>query len=182
MAGGPGFEPGLEESESTVLPLNYPPTGRSIHNPRDRTAPVPAWRLRAWAVRYAECRGRSTVRSAVDAAPGASITGTPLLRPGRVAEWFKAAVLKTAVGATPPWVRIPPLPPDQNTLRASGRHLCGIQGSRHGPVVAVEAASSIRASEHVSGARMLRRNVDRSGVRAPTIPLITQIPREFTRP
>jgi hypothetical protein len=26
MAGGPGFEPGLEESESTVLPLNYPPT------------------------------------------------------------------------------------------------------------------------------------------------------------
>jgi hypothetical protein len=31
--------------------------------------------------------------------------------PGRVAEWLKAAVLKTAVGATPPWVRIPPLPP-----------------------------------------------------------------------
>ena len=30
---------------------------------------------------------------------------------GRVAEWFKAAVLKTAVGATPPWVRIPPRPP-----------------------------------------------------------------------
>jgi hypothetical protein len=28
-----------------------------------------------------------------------------------VAEWFKAAVLKTAVGASPPWVRIPPLPP-----------------------------------------------------------------------
>ena len=31
---------------------------------------------------------------------------------GRVAEWFKAAVLKTAVGASPPWVRIPPLPPN----------------------------------------------------------------------
>ena|GEM_PF-6919263 len=30
---------------------------------------------------------------------------------GRVAEWFKAAVLKTAVGESPPWVRIPPLPP-----------------------------------------------------------------------
>jgi TolB-like protein/DNA-binding SARP family transcriptional activator/Tfp pilus assembly protein PilF len=28
-----------------------------------------------------------------------------------VAEWFKAAVLKTAVGASPPWVRIPPSPP-----------------------------------------------------------------------
>ena len=26
MAGGPGFEPGLTESESAVLPLNYPPT------------------------------------------------------------------------------------------------------------------------------------------------------------
>jgi hypothetical protein len=28
-----------------------------------------------------------------------------------VAEWFKAAVLKTAMGASPSWVRIPPLPP-----------------------------------------------------------------------
>jgi hypothetical protein len=28
-----------------------------------------------------------------------------------VAEWFKAAVLKTAVLARVPWVRIPPLPP-----------------------------------------------------------------------
>ena len=28
VAGGPGFEPGLEESESTVLPLNYPPISR----------------------------------------------------------------------------------------------------------------------------------------------------------
>ena len=33
---------------------------------------------------------------------------------GRVAEWFKAAVLKTAVGASPPWVRIPPLPPTRS--------------------------------------------------------------------
>src|SRR5215510_9217643 len=30
---------------------------------------------------------------------------------GRVAEWFKAAVLKTARGVSPSWVRIPPLPP-----------------------------------------------------------------------
>ena len=30
---------------------------------------------------------------------------------GRVAEWFKAAVLKTAVGSRPSWVRIPPRPP-----------------------------------------------------------------------
>ena len=30
---------------------------------------------------------------------------------GGVAEWFKAPVLKTGVGASPPWVRIPPPPP-----------------------------------------------------------------------
>jgi hypothetical protein len=33
-------------------------------------------------------------------------------RAGWVAEWFKAAVLKTAVGASSPWVRIPPHPPN----------------------------------------------------------------------
>lgn len=30
---------------------------------------------------------------------------------GEVAEWFKAAVLKTAVRESVPWVRIPPSPP-----------------------------------------------------------------------
>ena len=30
---------------------------------------------------------------------------------GSVAEWFKALVLKTSVGESLPWVRIPPLPP-----------------------------------------------------------------------
>ena len=30
---------------------------------------------------------------------------------GQVAEWLKAAVLKTAEGSRPPWVRIPPCPP-----------------------------------------------------------------------
>ena len=29
-----------------------------------------------------------------------------------MAEWFKAAVLKTAVGSRSPWVRIPPSPPN----------------------------------------------------------------------
>jgi hypothetical protein len=33
-----------------------------------------------------------------------------------VAEWFKALVLKTSVGGTPPWVRIPPLPPPSRQL------------------------------------------------------------------
>jgi hypothetical protein len=39
--------------------------------------------------------------------PGSSYEGIR----GRVAEWFKAAVLKTAAGQRLPWVRIPPLPP-----------------------------------------------------------------------
>ena len=40
------------------------------------------------------------------------IAANPLSpRHGSVAEWFKALVLKTSVGGTPPWVRIPPLPP-----------------------------------------------------------------------
>ena len=30
-----------------------------------------------------------------------------------MAEWFKAPVLKTGVPARVPWVRIPPLPPEQ---------------------------------------------------------------------
>jgi hypothetical protein len=41
-----------------------------------------------------------------------SADALPIQRPqGRVAEWLKAAVLKTARGASPSWVRIPPLPP-----------------------------------------------------------------------
>ena len=42
LAGGPGFEPGLAESESAVLPLNYPPAIGANH-PRGamwRVAPV----------------------------------------------------------------------------------------------------------------------------------------------
>ena len=35
----------------------------------------------------------------------------PVSARGEVAEWFKAAVLKTAVGASSPWVRIPLSPP-----------------------------------------------------------------------
>ena len=37
-------------------------------------------------------------------------------RYGRVAEWFKALVLKTSVGESLPWVRIPPLPPFQDNF------------------------------------------------------------------
>src|ERR1700750_419292 len=35
---------------------------------------------------------------------------------GEVVEWFKAPVLKTGVGASLPWVRIPPSPPFRSAL------------------------------------------------------------------
>ena len=43
LAGGPGLEPGPTESESVVLPLNYPPTGRGR---RSKPASPRAVRLR----------------------------------------------------------------------------------------------------------------------------------------
>jgi hypothetical protein len=36
---------------------------------------------------------------------------------GEMAEWFKAAVLKTAVGVSLPWVRIPLSPPNKISKR-----------------------------------------------------------------
>lgn len=49
-------------------------------------------------------------------------------RNGSVAEWFKALVLKTSVGGTPPWVRIPPLPPImQNKNFKTTRYRFGIR-------------------------------------------------------
>ncbi len=55
---------------------------------------------------------------------------------GRVAEWFKAPVLKTGRGASLSWVQIPPLPPMSSAcgrpgcqpLRRLGRHRTGMQG------------------------------------------------------
>jgi hypothetical protein len=40
-------------------------------------------------------------------------------RSGEVAEWFKAPVLKTGVGASLPWVRIPPSPPVASVAQAT---------------------------------------------------------------
>ena len=40
---------------------------------------------------------------------------------GEMAEWFKAAVLKTAVGASLPWVRIPLSPPPSRPDGETGR-------------------------------------------------------------
>src|SRR5215218_9223165 len=76
----------------------------------------------------------------VQLTPSSGAPHMPRLRAsGRVAERFKAAVLKTARGASPSWVRIPPLPPKQKlsvrprlrdppqTPAASFDHLVGAQ-------------------------------------------------------
>ena len=70
-----------------------PLPARPRRSPRRRTAPPATVR---------PCRSARFQES-----PRPVISGDA----GRVAEWFKAAVLKTAVGASSPWVRIPPLPP-----------------------------------------------------------------------
>jgi hypothetical protein len=50
---------------------------------------------------------------------------------GEVAEWFKAADLKSAVGASLPRVRIPPSPPDTR-MGPSGPFVCLGDGMRIG--------------------------------------------------
>ena len=51
---------------------------------------------------------------------------------GEVAERFKAAVLKTAVGSRPPRVRIPPSPPSLMCVSGSSCDAVGSQRSREG--------------------------------------------------
>src|SRR5687768_13422707 len=78
------------------------------------------------------------------------------LRKGWVAEWFKAAVLKTAVGSRPPWVRIPPHPPEHQ----QNWHL-----QRQGPLVPIKATKNVRflcgparVADHLRRRANLRRN------------------------
>jgi hypothetical protein len=52
---------------------------------------------------------------------------------GRVAEWFKAPVLKTGVPARVPWVRIPPLPPRSNANHCFNYNICFISLQTHKP-------------------------------------------------
>ena len=46
----------------------------------------------------------------------AAMAGAVVEKCGEMAEWFKAAVLKTAVGVSLPWVRIPLSPPSLRKL------------------------------------------------------------------
>ena len=92
---------------------------RHFHRPRRRRLPVAAAVATLASPRFTSRRGsRRTAApnlAARASSPVASFTArTSLLSrwdSGRVAEWFKAPVLKTGVPARVPWVRIPPLPP-----------------------------------------------------------------------
>jgi hypothetical protein len=91
------------------------------------------------------CAGARLLRNGVKSARGrrqlqaASSCGSQVvgLACGEVAEWFKAAVLKTAVGSRSPWVRIPPSPPilsveqaiDDGSGRTRKRQI-GVQAAR----------------------------------------------------
>src|SRR5690606_10889253 len=81
---------------------------------------------------------------------------------GQVAEWFKAAVLKTVVGANPPWGRIPPCPPSS----VGYDHSCWLRtgaadkGARRGH------ASPSSCLRHCTGAVGRRRRCRGRGERA----------------
>src|SRR3569832_1461083 len=81
MSARGGAEPGIKLVEQADARLTGPADGLEARGPTSR------------------CLTRSTALS--DSHSGL----------GRVAEWFKAPVLKTGVPARVPWVRIPPLPP-----------------------------------------------------------------------
>src|SRR5690606_15196468 len=68
-----------------------------------------------------EPRGRPDALSAWIADSFTAMHASAPSRAGQVAEWFKAAVLKTAVGGSLPWVRIPPCPPSIHPLKRAMR-------------------------------------------------------------
>jgi hypothetical protein len=54
---------------------------------------------------------------------GSTPTTGASIKFGRVTERFKVLVLKTSVGESPPWVRIPPLPPVYFAIAQLVEHL-----------------------------------------------------------
>src|SRR5918995_5654101 len=78
---------------------------RSVHGPAPSRPSVPS-------VMRSDYRARKRERG------NGPATASATLACGRVAERTKAAVLKTAYGATRTWVRIPPLPPRTRSSRS----------------------------------------------------------------
>ena len=121
----PGLRPGCSPAASTprscrsgesigiTLDLCFPSSrGYRILEIQEVSAATVDAATRAAIDRSAGGSGRKPVAAGHFLGASAEATVLVLQGLGRVAEWFKAAVLKTAVGATPPWVRIPPLPPN----------------------------------------------------------------------
>jgi hypothetical protein len=83
MAGGPGFEPRLTESESAVLPLNYPPPGDRLK----RTGSLP----------LSACRARCLMERGLVA--GSRAVNTRLAGAPTVQAWLACAVFDPSYGA-----------------------------------------------------------------------------------
>lgn len=78
---------------------------------------------------------------------------------------FTGNVLKTAVGATPPWVRIPPLPPITN-----GKIYEYIAGEKRTKRFAADAKSEQNASNNVyTVPKIVPKNRADSGSRSPNL-------------
>ena len=98
-------EPGPPRHGKRLVPLALRPTPAGSVECGISEPPGPCKRGRVAAMEDSGSLGRQHVGSR--SGPYASRRG----HNGRVAEWFKAPVLKTGVPARVPWVRIPPLPP-----------------------------------------------------------------------
>jgi hypothetical protein len=72
-------------------------------------------RKRLWTRSSSSCRSHLSSSWGIELSLAIGDAFPHEVRDGRVAEWFKAPVLKTGVPARAPWVRIPPLPPDIRT-------------------------------------------------------------------
>src|SRR4051812_21313011 len=83
----------------------------AMRNLRRRMGPAPQDRLGAMTTRPDLIALRSAALPTSRCLARPTALSDSHSRLGRVAEWFKAPVLKTGVPARVPWVRIPPLPP-----------------------------------------------------------------------
>src|SRR3546814_18291031 len=110
--GRSGEHPGRQESGGDPEKASGSETYSVHHVPTHRACLAQmraAWLGRGGTRRVIRTVGRAGKVSLAAGRPHAMAAAQ-----GQVAEWFKAAVLKTAVGASSPWVRIPPCPPGFN--------------------------------------------------------------------
>ena len=100
LAGGPGFEPRLTESESAVLPLNYPPTA-----PRQPSATTSSMALYFVAADFSLESGRILTRTLAGLAAALTISPVAGLRTKVPA--FRAGTLRRVAFRRPGRVNSP---------------------------------------------------------------------------